>query len=311
MKSSKTAVVTGGAGFIGSHLVDGLLAREYAVRVIDNLATGRRENIAHVLDKIEFVEDNILNEDALKRVFTGADYVFHEAAIPSVPKSVKNPIASHEANSTGTLKVLLAARDVGVKRVVYATSSSVYGDTKIFPTPETVPPNPLSPYALQKFTGEKYTTLFYKLYGLETVVLRYFNVFGPRQDPNSEYAAVIPKFIRLLKNGQTPTIFGDGSTSRDFTFVTDVVDANIRAADTRAAAGEVFNCAGGKPTSLNQLVEVLQKLLGTNVKPLYQDFRVGDIKDSYADASKAERILGFKTNVPFEEGLKRTIPTIS
>ena len=311
MKSSKTAVVTGGAGFIGSHLVDGLLAREYAVRVIDNLATGRRENIAHVLDKIEFVEDNILNEDALKRVFTGADYVFHEAAIPSVPKSVKNPLASHEANSTGTLKVLLAARDVGVKRVVYATSSSVYGDTKIFPTPETVPPNPLSPYALQKFTGEKYTTLFYKLYGLETVVLRYFNVFGPRQDPNSEYAAVIPKFIRLLKNGQTPTIFGDGSTSRDFTFVTDVVDANIRAADTRAAAGEVFNCAGGKPTSLNQLVEVLQKLLGTNVKPLYQDFRVGDIKDSYADASKAERILGFKTNVPFEEGLKRTIPTIS
>ena len=307
----KTVVVTGGAGFIGSHLVDGLLARGYTVRVIDNLATGRRENIAHVLDKIEFVEDSILNDDALKRVFTGADYVFHEAAIPSVPKSVKNPLASHEANSTGTLKVLLAARDVGVKRVVYATSSSVYGDTKIFPTPETVPPNPLSPYALQKFTGEKYTTLFYKLYGLETVVLRYFNVFGPRQDPNSEYAAVIPKFIRLLKNGQTPTIFGDGSTSRDFTFVTDVVDANIRAADTRAAAGEVFNCAGGKPTSLNQLVEVLQKLLGTNVKPLYQDFRVGDIKDSYADASKAERILGFKTNVPFEEGLKRTIPTIS
>ena len=304
-------MVTGGAGFIGSHLVDGLLARGYTVRVIDNLATGRRENIAHVLDKIEFVEDSILNDDALKRVFTGADYVFHEAAIPSVPKSVKNPLASHEANSTGTLKVLLAARDVGVKRVVYATSSSVYGDTKIFPTPETVPPNPLSPYALQKFTGEKYTTLFYKLYGLETVVLRYFNVFGPRQDPNSEYAAVIPKFIRLLKNGQTPTIFGDGSTSRDFTFVTDVVDANIRAADTRAAAGEVFNCAGGKPTSLNQLVEVLQKLLGTNVKPLYQDFRVGDIKDSYADASKAERILGFKTNVPFEEGLKRTIPTIS
>jgi len=262
----KTVVVTGGAGFIGSHLVDGLLARGYTVRVIDNLATGRRENIAHVLDKIEFVEDSILNDDALKRVFTGADYVFHEAAIPSVPKSVKNPLASHEANSTGTLKVLLAARDVGVKRVVYATSSSVYGDTKIFPTPETVPPNPLSPYALQKFTGEKYTTLFYKLYGLETVVLRYFNVFGPRQDPNSEYAAVIPKFIRLLKNG---------------------------------------------PTSLNQLVEVLQKLLGTNVKPLYQDFRVGDIKDSYADASKAERILGFKTNVPFEEGLKRTIPTIS
>ena len=304
-------MVTGGAGFIGSHLVDGLLAREYAVRVIDNLATGRRENIAHVLDKIEFVEDNILNEDALKRVFTGADYVFHEAAIPSVPKSVKNPIASHEANSTGTLKVLLAARDVGVKRVVYATSSSVYGDTKIFPTPETVPPNPLSPYALQKFTGEKYTTLFYKLYGLETVVLRYFNVFGPRQDPNSEYAAVIPKFIRLLKNGQTPTIFGDGSTSRDFTFVTDIVDANIRAAETGAAAGEVFNCEGGKPTNLNQLVEVLQKLLGTNVKPLYQDFRVGDIKDSYADASKAERILGFKTNVSFEEGLKRTIPTIS
>src|SRR3989344_556754 len=287
----KIAVVTGGAGFIGSHIADALIERGCKVRIIDNLSTGKKENIAHILDRIEFIEDSILSDDALKRAFKDADLVFHQAAVPSVPKSIKDPLTSHEANSTGTLKVLLAARELGVKRVIYSTSSSVYGDTKIFPPPETPPPNPLSPYALQKFTGEKYATLFYKLYGLETVVLRYFNVFGPRQDPNSEYAAVIPKFIRLLKNGQTPTIFGDGSTSREFTFVTDVVDANIRAADTRAAAGGGFNCAGGKPTSLNQLVEVLQKLLGTNVKPLYQDFRVGDIKDSYADASKAERIL--------------------
>lgn len=311
MKKGKTAVVTGGAGFIGSHIADALLARGCKVRIIDNLVTGKKENIAHILDKIDFVEDSILNDAALKRVLKGADCVFHQAAVPSVPKSINDPFTSHEANSTGTLKVLLAARDLGVRRVVYATSSSVYGDTKVFPTPETVPPNPLSPYALQKFTGEKYTTLFYKLYGLETVVLRYFNVFGPRQDPNSEYAAVIPKFIRLLKNGKTPTVFGDGSTSRDFTFISDVVDANMLASEVKTAAGEVFNCAGGHPTSLNQLLEVLQKLLGTNIKPIYQDFRVGDIKDSYADVSKAERILGYKPRVSFEEGLKRTIPTIS
>ncbi|MEK7132839.1 MAG: SDR family oxidoreductase [Patescibacteria group bacterium] len=306
----KIVVVTGGAGFIGSHLVDALLERGNTVRVIDNLSTGRKENIAHVLERVEFVEDSVLNDNALKHVLKGADCVFHQAAVPSVPKSVKDPLTSHEANSTGTLKVLLAAQDLGVRRVIYATSSSVYGDTKIFPTPETVPPNPLSPYALQKFTGEKYATLFYKLYGLETVVLRYFNVFGPRQDPHSEYSAVIPRFIRLLKEGYAPTVFGDGSTSRDFTFISDVVDANILASEVEAAAGEVFNCAGGKPTTLNQLIEVLQKLLGTNMTPIYQDFRVGDIKNSYADMSKAERILGFKAKVSFEEGLTRTIPTI-
>lgn len=307
---NRTVVVTGGAGFIGSHIVDALVLRGNTVRVIDNLSTGRKENIAHVLDKIEFVEDSILNDEMLKRVLKGTDCVFHEAAVPSVPKSIKDPLTSHEANSTGTLKVLLAARSCGVKRVIYATSSSVYGDTKVFPTPETVPPNPLSPYALQKFSGERYATMFHKLYGLETVVLRYFNVFGPRQDPTSEYSAVIPKFIRLLKNGKTPTVFGDGSTSRDFTFVSDVVDANMLASEAEAAAGEVFNCAGGKPTNLNQLLETLQKLIGTNIKPLYQDFRAGDIKDSCADVSKAERVLGFKTQVSFEEGLKRTIMSI-
>ena len=307
----KIVVVTGGAGFIGSHLVDALVECGASVRVIDDLSTGKKENLATVMDRIEFIEDSILNTDVLARVMTGATYVFHEAAVPSVPKSVRDPLTSHNANATGSLHVLLAARDAKVKRVVVAASSSFYGDTPTLPKDETMPPNPLSPYALQKFVGEKYAMQFYILYGLETVALRYFNIYGPRQDPHSEYSAVIPRFIRMLKAGQAPTVFGDGTGSRDFTFVTDAVAANLLAATTPAAAGEVFNCAAGRQVTLNELIAILQQQLGTNLTPTFQDPRPGDIKHSFADISKARRILGFAPEVTFEEGLKRTAETIA
>lgn len=309
--TNKIAVVTGGAGFIGSHLVDALLARGATVRVIDNLSTGKRENIAHVLDKIEFTEGSILDSETLARVMQGADYVFHQAAVPSVPKSVKDPETTHEANATGSLKVYIAARDAKVKRVVYAASSSFYGDTPTLPKDETMPANPLSPYALQKYVGERYAWMFYSLYGLETVALRYFNIYGPRQDPHSEYSAVIPLFIASLKKGTPPTIFGDGTTSRDFTFVTDAVQANLLAAVTPGIAGEVFNCAGGRRVSLTELVAELQKQMGTDVTPIHADERVGDIKHSYADCSKAERLMGYKPQVAFEDGLAKTIASVA
>ena len=309
--SNKIAVVTGGAGFIGSHIVDALLARGATVRVIDNLSTGNKENIAHVLDKIQFVQDSILNETALAEVMKGAHFVFHQAAVPSVPKSVKDPETSHDANATGSLKVLIAARDAKVQRVVYAASSSFYGDTPTLPKDESMSANPQSPYALQKYVGEKYAALFTELYGLETVSLRYFNIYGPRQDPDSEYSAVIPRFVRILKQGSAPTIYGDGETSRDFTYVTDAVEANMLAATAPGIAGEVFNCAGGRRVSLNELVETLQKLLGTSVATKYEDFRQGDIKHSYADCSKAERMFGFKPQVTLEDGLAKTIASIA
>jgi UDP-glucose 4-epimerase len=304
-------VVTGGAGFIGSHIVDALAEQGAHVRVIDDLSTGKKENLAAVMDRIEFTEDSILNTAVLARVMAGAKYVFHEAAVPSVPKSVRDPLTSHNANATGSLNVLLAARDAKVKRVVVAASSSFYGDTPTLPKDETMPPNPLSPYALQKFVGEKYAMQFYALYGLETVALRYFNIYGPRQDPHSEYSAVIPRFIRLLKQGQAPAVFGDGTGSRDFTFVTDAVAANLLAATTPDAAGEIFNCAGGRQITLNELIATLQQQLGTNLTPVFQDPRPGDIKHSFADISKARRILGFAPRVTFEEGLKRTAATIA
>ena len=307
----KIAVVTGGAGFVGSHLVDALLAQGARVRVIDDLSTGKYENLAHVIDRIEFFEDSILNPTVLATVFSGATYVFHQAAVPSVPKSINDPLTSHNANTTGTLNVLLAAREAKVTRVVCAASSSYYGDTPTLPKVETMPPNPQSPYALQKFVGEKYATMFYKLYGLETVALRYFNIFGPRQDPNSEYSAVIPRFIRMLKSGSPVTIFGDGTGSRDFTFVTDTVQANLLAAITPGVAGEVFNCAGGRQVTLNELLDSLQKLLGTSATPSYLDPRAGDIKHSYADISKAATMLGWTPAITFEEGLERTIASIN
>ncbi|HVM73548.1 MAG TPA: SDR family oxidoreductase [Candidatus Paceibacterota bacterium] len=308
--SNKIVVVTGGAGFIGSHLVDALVERGAKVRVIDDLSTGKKENLAQVMDRIEFTQDSILNPEALATVFAGADYVFHQAAIPSVPRSVKDPMTSHNANATGSLCVLLAARDAKVKRVVVAGSSSYYGDTPTLPKVETMPPNPLSPYALQKFVAEKYAMMFYKLYGLETVIVRYFNIFGPRQDPNSPYSAVIPIFIKQMKAGIAPTVNGDGTASRGFTFIDDTVAANLAAAIAPNVGGEVFNVSGWEQTSINDLIAKINALLGTSIVPIYGPERLGDIKHSFADVSKAERMLGWKPLISFEEGLKRTAESI-
>jgi nucleoside-diphosphate-sugar epimerase len=298
------AVVTGGAGFIGSHLVDALLARGYRVTVIDDLSTGRSNNIAHARGSIELIEGSILQEGVLARSFASATYVFHQAAVPSVPKSVKDPLTSHESNATGTLKVLLAARAAGVRRVIYAGSSSYYGDTPTLPKREDMPPNPQSPYALQKYAGEVYMRQFHHLYGLETVVLRYFNVYGPRQNPDSEYAAVIPRFLRRLTRGEAPIVFGDGTTTRDFTYVSDCVEANVAAAKAPGAAGRAFNIAGGRQVSLNELLHELQAFLGTSIDPVYQDFRAGDVKHSFADISQAREVLGYTPRVPLSKGLR-------
>ena len=308
--SNKIAVVTGGAGFIGSHLVDALLERGATVRVIDDLSTGRKENIAHVLDRIEFIQDTILNGEVLAEVFAGASYVFHQAAVPSVPKSVADPMTSHNANATGSLNVLLAARDAKVARVVCAASSSYYGDTPTLPKEETMPPNPLSPYGLQKYVSEAYAMQFNRLYGLETVALRYFNIYGPRQDPNSEYSAVVPLFIKHMKAGKAPNINGDGTASRGFTYISDAVAANLLAAQTPGVAGEVFNVSGTGQTSVNELVEKINAILGTSLQPTHGAERLGDIKHSFADISKAARMLGYVPQVSLEEGLTRTAETI-
>jgi nucleoside-diphosphate-sugar epimerase len=305
------AIVTGGAGFIGSHIADALVQKGFDVTIVDNLATGRAGNIAHLLDSVEFIEKSILDDAALAQAFAGAEVVFHQAAIPSVPRSIEEPLLTHEVNATGTLKVLLAARKAGVKRVVYASSSSYYGDAKELPKREDMPPNPLSPYALQKFAGERYLTMAHALFGIETVCLRYFNVFGPRQNPDSEYAAVIPKFIKIITSGAAPIIFGDGSTTRDFTYVSDVVQANLCAASAPNVAGEVFNIAGGRQISLNELVALIGKTVGVAVTPTYQPFRPGDILHSLADISKAERMLGFVPQIKLEEGLMRTAAALN
>jgi len=309
--SGKTAVITGGAGFIGSHIADALLARGARVKIIDDLSSGRRENVAHLLGEIEFIEDSILNADMLKKAFSGVDFVYHQAALASVPRSVADPLSSHMVNTTGTLQVLLAARDADVKRVIHAASSSYYGDTPTLPKHEGMPPNPISPYGLQKFVAEKYMQLFHTLYGLETVALRYFNIFGPRQNPDSEYAAVIPRFIRMLKNGEAPVVYGDGSASRDFTFIEDAVEANLLAADAPEAAGLVLNIAGGNQYTVNQLLEILQKIIGTRLAPVYGERRQGDIEHSYADISKARKILGYEPKVDFETGLLRTVESFA
>src|SRR3989344_922549 len=305
--SGKTAVITGGAGFIGSHIADALLARGARVKIIDDLSSGRRENVAHLLGEIEFIEDSILNADMLKKAFSGVDFVYHQAALASVPRSVADPLSSHMVNTTGTPQVLLAARDADVKRVIHAASSSYYGDTPTLPKHEGMPPNPISPYGLQKFVAEKYMQLFHTLYGLETVALRYFNIFGPRQNPDSEYAAVIPRFIRMLKNGEAPVVYGDGSASRDFTFIEDAVEANLLAADAPEAAGLVLNIAGGNQYTVNQLLEILQQIIVTRLPPAYGERRQGDIEHSYADISKARKILGYEPKVDFETGLLRTV----
>ncbi|MBU0580039.1 MAG: SDR family oxidoreductase [Candidatus Margulisbacteria bacterium] len=301
-------LITGGAGFIGSNIVRKLVDLNENVTVVDDLSTGRKENIEPFLNKIKFIKGDLANLKIAYKVTKNIDYVIHQAAIPSVPRSVDNPLDTNKANITGTLNILIAARDNKVKRLVYASSSSIYGDqnpdqAKV----ETMPAKPKTPYGLQKYTGETYCRLFYELYGLETVSLRYFNVFGPNQDPTSEYAAVIPKFIKTILKDKTPIIYGDGNTSRDFTFVENNVQANILAATSKNGAGEILNIATGQSISLLELVEKINNLTGKHIKATHEAERPGDIKHSLANISKANDILSYQPQISFEEGLKQTI----
>jgi nucleoside-diphosphate-sugar epimerase len=299
-------LVTGGAGFIGSHLSEELARRDHQVRVADSLVTGKRSNLDHV-PGIEFLEGDLADLDFARRTVAGVDYVLHQAALPSVPRSVKDPITSNRANVDATLNVLVAARDAGVRRLVFAGSSSAYGNTLTSPKHEDMPTSPLSPYALQKVVGEQYLQMFTSLYGLETVTIRYFNVFGPRQDPSSPYSGVISLFATALLENRAPTIYGDGEQSRDFTYVANVVDGVLRACEATGASGRVINVATGTSISLNELFEAMRRLLGATVKPEYAEPRAGDVRDSLADLRLAKEILGYKPIVPFEEGLRRTV----
>ena len=299
-------LVTGGAGFIGSHLAEELVRRGEQVRVVDSLITGKRDNLAH-LPQVEFLEGDLADLEVAHRAVAGVDYVLHQAAIPSVPRSVQDPITSNRANIDAALNVLVAARDAKVKRLVYAGSSSAYGNTPTLPKVETMAPAPLSPYALQKLVAEQYCQMFTQLYGLETVTTRYFNVFGPRQDPSSAYSGVISLFISALCEGRAPMIYGDGEQTRDFTYVGNVVDGVLRACHAEAVSGEVINVATGGRISLNQLFQVVRSLTGAKMEPTYDAPRAGDVKDSQADISKAHRLLGYAPIVSFEEGLDRTV----
>ena len=299
-------LVTGGAGFIGSHLAEELLRRGERVRIVDSLITGKRENITH-LPGAEFIQGDLADLDVARRAVDGVDYVLHQAAIPSVPRSVQDPITSNRANIDASLNVLVAARDAGVRRLVYAGSSSAYGDTPTLPKVETMPTAPLSPYALQKLVAEQYCQMFTRLYGLETVTIRYFNVFGPRQDPSSPYSGVISLFIRALVEGRRPTIYGDGGQTRDFTYVANVVDGVLRACTAPAASGEVINVATGGRISLNELFQAVRALTGASVEPIYEAPRAGDVRDSQADIGKAGRLLGYEPTVRFEQGLEKTV----
>jgi UDP-glucose 4-epimerase len=304
-----TYLITGIGGFIGSSLARALLARGEQVRGVDNFSTGKRENIAELLDRIDFRQTDILDLDAMHKACAGVDFVLHQAAIPSVPKSVLDPLASNRANLDGTVNVLVAARDAKVKRVVFAASSSVYGETPTLPKRESMTPDPISPYAVAKLASEHYLISFYRCYQLETVALRYFNIFGPRQDPLSPYSGVLAKFITLMLRGEQPAIYGDGEQSRDFTYIDNAVEANLLACKAPAAhaAGQVFNVATGRRVSLNETFKLLQGLTSYAGPPKYGPERGGDIKHSLADISKAESALGYKPQVDFEEGLRRTV----
>lgn len=304
---TKTVVVTGGAGFIGSHIAERLLQEGYTVRVVDNLMTGKRSNLALLKGKVEFHEVSITDLAALRPVFAGVDTVFHHAALASVPLSIDNPLLSHEHNATGTLNVLIAARDAGVRRVVYAASSAAYGNDASEQQVETSLPKPLSPYGVSKLAGEYYCQSFAQVYKLETVCLRYFNVFGARQDPTSHYAAVIPLFITRMIDGQAATIYGDGLQSRDFCFVENVVHANLLAAEAPKANGETINIATGKRVNLLELVQQINAYLGTHIEPIHVEGRSGDVKHSRADITKAQALLDYEPLVDFESGLKQTI----
>ncbi len=303
----RTYLVTGGAGFIGSHMVDALVQAGHTVRVVDNFSTGKRENLAHVADRIDLREISITDRAALNEAMRGVDYVFHLAALASVPRSVDDPLGCNEHNVTGTLNVLLAARDAGVKRVVYAGSSSAYGDVESEYKSEDMTPQPLSPYAVAKLAGEHYCQAFTSVYGLETVTVRYFNVFGPRQDPLSTYAAVIPKFITAMLKGEAPRVEGDGTQSRDFTYVDNVVHGNLLACHTDGVAGQTFNIALGGRINLLDMIDILNDLLGTKIAPVFVAPRPGDVKHSRASIDKARRLLAYEPVVSFEDGLAKTL----
>jgi UDP-glucose 4-epimerase len=305
--TQRTYLVTGGAGFIGSHLCDRLVRDGHRVRVIDDFSSGKEENLEEISGEIELIRGDIRNAGLVTQSARGVSVVFHQAAIGSVPRSIADPAATHESNITGTLNVLLAARDSGVRRVVYASSSSVYGETPELPKHEEMQPHPISPYALSKLAGELYCSVFHSVYGLETVALRYFNIFGPRQSPDSEYAAVIPKFISALVGGAAPVIYGDGLQTRDFTYVENVVEANLLAAEAHGAAGQVFNVACGGRYSLLGLLDRLKRILGSSIQPTQQDPRPGDVRDSQAAIERAVGVLGYDVTVDFDEGLRRTV----
>jgi len=308
MPLSGIALVTGGAGFIGSHIARSLIEQGARVRIIDNLSTGYEANLNEIGSGLDFINASIADPNALKSALQDVELIFHEAAIPSVPKSVAQPRETHEASVNGTFSLLLAARDAKVRRLVYAASSSVYGDQRESPKHESMRPDPLSPYAVAKLVGEYYCQVFTRTYGLETVCLRYFNVFGPRQDPSSPYSGVISRFIRALESGEPPVIYGDGEQTRDFTYVANAVDANLRAAQAAGASGRVFNIANGQSVSINEVLEVLKRLTGrTDVSAEYADPRVGDVRDSLADLGAARSVLEYSPQIGVEEGLQLTL----
>ena len=303
----KKFLVTGGAGFIGSNICTKLINQGSFVRVVDNLITGKKSNLTNILDRIDFIEADMGDENVARKAMKDIDVVLHQGALSSVPRSVDDPAATHRHCVDATFTLLLAARDAGIKRFVYAASSSAYGDTPTLPKVESMPPGPLSPYAAAKIVGEYYAKVFYEVYGLETVSLRYFNIFGPHQDPASQYAAAIPAFVTAILKDEKPTIFGDGEQSRDFTYIDNVVEANLLAAKAEHTAGQVLNIACGRAVTVNQIIEIINELLGKNIEPLYTDPRPGDVKHSLADITLAEKTIGYKPTVHFKQGLQKAI----
>lgn len=308
---SDAYLVTGGAGFIGSHVVAELLQRGHAVRILDNFSTGRRENLAALGGEVEVLEGDVRSYERAHNAVKGTDVVIHLAALPSVPRSVQDPLTTNEANITGTLNTLLAARDEGVRRVVLASSSSVYGADASMPKHEGLVPQPISPYAVSKLAAEQYARAFWAVYGLETVALRYFNVFGPRQDPDSQYSGVVARFIRLALRGDDPVVFGDGTQSRDFTYVTNVVDATLRAADAQGAAGHVCNIGCGAPKTVLELIGAIERVAGRTLHPTFAPPRAGDVPHSFADITRAKELLGYAPVVDFESGIARTYEALA
>ncbi|MHC4084715.1 MAG: SDR family oxidoreductase [Planctomycetota bacterium] len=300
-------LVTGGAGFIGSNISKKLVSDGCFVRIVDNLITGKKSNLKDFIDKIEFIEADMGDEEVARTAMKGIDVVVHQGALASVPRSIDDPAATHKHCVDATFTLLLAARDAGIKRFVYASSSSVYGDTPTLPKVETMLPQPLSPYAVGKLVGEYYCSVFYKVFNLETISLRYFNVFGPHQDPASQYAAAIPAFVTAILKDTPPTVFGDGLQSRDFTYIDNVVEANLLAARAEHTAGDVVNIACAQAVTVNETIEIINDTVGKSIKPIYKDPRLGDVKHSLADISKAEKIIGFRPKVPFKQGLQLAI----